>query len=545
MYEGNELPVIFLDIEKAYDKVWHEGLLYKLKQIGVTGKPWQWIMTFIQGRQFRVTQDQDSSDWYTTTAGVPQGTVLSPLLFLIYIDDMNKEIPHFMHCNMFADDVALWPDSKQMKEELSDSIKLFPNEKDGMICTYRHILQMTLTRIERWAIRWKVTFSQSKTNMLIFSAAKPTNKMFFELKFKNNKLMQVEQYQYLGIVLCENGRWNEHEEKVLKKAKTIAVLMRKIMKYVKNDIQYSIQVIHSIFYATVGYAIPMWYPSPSFFTKCDHLLGRIIKSLLHLPISTCTESILIETRSPLTKDYRITFTINAYFRTIKNKDITKSITKEIEKEINQMPLNLNNQSLQTALKTHRTKRATAERLYTEPWIQNVYECMAQVQLETHERQEKPLRRAKEKTMSKWLQIKKKPSSLRILYNNTVANQHHSLPLYMLTQERKEILIRAAFRFDRVNTNAKLHSMGRSDTPHCPHCTNKRETLEHILIECKIYNTTREETKALGNELGNMMNLQFILAPEQIPTIKNKDIIIRIYNITNKMLSQIYNMLKSR
>ena len=133
----DDFPVVFLDIEKAYDKVWWDGLLYKLHRIGIKGKLWRWLKNFICTRRFRVKQSNYLSDWFTTTAGLPQGTVLSVFLFLIFINDINDtptlnlsssllnysykqwatpvQLPPpsspllTTHNNLFADDIALWP----------------------------------------------------------------------------------------------------------------------------------------------------------------------------------------------------------------------------------------------------------------------------------------------------------------------------------------------------------------------------------------------------------------------------------------------------
>ena len=84
MRKKKQLPVVFLDIVKAFDRVPHDRLLYKLStQAGVTGKAWLWLRAFLTDRTFCVTQGVYKSKTVTATAGVPQGAVLSPLLFII------------------------------------------------------------------------------------------------------------------------------------------------------------------------------------------------------------------------------------------------------------------------------------------------------------------------------------------------------------------------------------------------------------------------------------------------------------------------------
>ncbi len=102
---GHEVRVVFLDISKAFDKVWHKGLLAKLKSVGINGSLLQWFESYISDRYQRVTIDGAGSGWERIEAGVPQGSVLGTLLFFIYINDTPDTVAST--CFLFADDTLL------------------------------------------------------------------------------------------------------------------------------------------------------------------------------------------------------------------------------------------------------------------------------------------------------------------------------------------------------------------------------------------------------------------------------------------------------
>ena len=103
--DGFEVRGVFLDISKAFDKVWHEGLIFKLKQNGISGNLLNLLCDFLRNRKQRVLLNGQVSDWSDVRAGVPQGSILDPLLFLIYIKDLSVLS---LNAKLFADDTSLF-----------------------------------------------------------------------------------------------------------------------------------------------------------------------------------------------------------------------------------------------------------------------------------------------------------------------------------------------------------------------------------------------------------------------------------------------------
>ena len=114
-----EVRSVFLDISEAFDKVWHKGLLYKLKSMGISGDLFNLLENYLSGRLQRVVLNEQTSSWRTALAVIPQGSILGPLLFLVYIDDL----PNGLKSNgkLFADDTCLFTIVK-VKQESADAL---------------------------------------------------------------------------------------------------------------------------------------------------------------------------------------------------------------------------------------------------------------------------------------------------------------------------------------------------------------------------------------------------------------------------------------
>jgi len=135
-----------LDISKAFDKVWHEGLLFKLQQNGINGNLIRFFESYLQNRQQRVVLDGFSSEYTRVSAGVPQGSVLGPLLFLLYINDLETGIKSKI--KFFADDTMLYSlvnDPVSSASDLNDDLEL----------------------IHLWASQWKMQFNPDPTKQAV------------------------------------------------------------------------------------------------------------------------------------------------------------------------------------------------------------------------------------------------------------------------------------------------------------------------------------------------------------------------------------------
>ena len=203
--KGNITHGIFLDVKSAFDKVWHKGLLAKLSQIGVGGEMHTILTSYLAGRQQAVVVDGHVSSVKPITAGVPQGSRLGPLLFIIYINDIIDDIESDIL--IFADDTSMLANGKTIEET-------------------RATLERDLARIESWAKKWKVSFGADKSEELIFS--RHDIPFSASLSLHNEEIKRVKMHKHLGIYLSEKLDWSHQIHYVCLRAnRKLAVLKGK------------------------------------------------------------------------------------------------------------------------------------------------------------------------------------------------------------------------------------------------------------------------------------------------------------------------------
>ena len=183
--EKKKVVAVFFDLTKAFDKVWREGLLLKVLQSQVS-RMYKWIRCYLQDRSARVKLDGYMSESVKMREGVPQGGVISPTLFLLYINNITTILPRHVSNTLHADDLAVWSAADHTT-----------------FATYR--IQEAVTRIQQWTDEWGLQISNIKTQATIFTLA--TLKEKITLKLGDRTLPQVETPIFLGVKLDPRLSW--------------------------------------------------------------------------------------------------------------------------------------------------------------------------------------------------------------------------------------------------------------------------------------------------------------------------------------------------
>ena len=199
---------IFLDLSKAFDRVWHDGLIYKINRIGITGNSLNLIESFLSNRFQWVVLNGQSSSWTPVYAGVPQGSILGPLFFLIYINDLSKDISSTV--KLFADDTSIF----SVVDDVNVSVMQLNND---------------LLKISKWAYQWKMSFNPdvSKQAQEVIFSRKSHKLAHPPVIFNNVPVKRCSIQKHLGIHLDEKLNFNHHvKEKITKANKGIGVIKK-------------------------------------------------------------------------------------------------------------------------------------------------------------------------------------------------------------------------------------------------------------------------------------------------------------------------------
>ena len=273
---GKEVRAVALDISKAFDKVWHEGLIFKLRNLGISGILLSWFKCYLSGRSQRVCINNSYSSFLPIKAGVPQGSVLGPTLFLVYINDLFDVIEN--NLDVFADDSTLWavvPNTKK-RVEVADS------------------MNRDLKSIQDWASKWLVTYNHTKTELITFSKKRDMSKFrkngfhkegFYlsspiscphpPLFFYGSSIPERRKVKLVGLTFSDNLSWKCHILNVYKKCRRSILMLRRAKRALSND---ALLVVYKSFVRSVmEYSAPIWMGAgKSYLSKLDDLQSRFI-----------------------------------------------------------------------------------------------------------------------------------------------------------------------------------------------------------------------------------------------------------------------------
>jgi len=233
--KNRESYMVFLDFAKAFDKVPHQRLLAKVRSYGIDGKFLKLIESFLSNRCQAVVLNGVSSSSVPITSGVPQGSVLGPLLFLIYINDLPNGI--VSKVRLFADDTLLY---------------LTVNTPEDLVT-----FQNDLNSIDNWCKKWQMCLNYDKCEIMhIYSGREKEN---FDFKLGGFSLSYTDSYKYLGVHIHDRLKWDKHIEETVNKAKRTLFVVKKVLRKSRPNVKKL--AYFSLVRPLLEYASSVWDPS--------------------------------------------------------------------------------------------------------------------------------------------------------------------------------------------------------------------------------------------------------------------------------------------
>ena len=208
--KGHDIDVVYLDFKKAFDSVPHERLLNKLSAYGIQGNILNWTRSFLTNRIQRVRVGSAISPPKPVTSGIPQGSILGPILFTIFINDLPDNIEST--CKIFADDTKIYNKPSE-SNKLQDDLKILQN----------------------WSEKWQLGFNVSKCKVLHVGKKNPVITYSMKNYGITQNVLKCEEEKDLGVTFDNELNFNSHIDKAINTAKRVLSMSKRAFKYLDKD----------------------------------------------------------------------------------------------------------------------------------------------------------------------------------------------------------------------------------------------------------------------------------------------------------------------
>lgn len=303
--ENKSTAMLLLDIEKAFDTVWHQGLIYKLNSYNIPKYIIKIIISYLENRTFSIKVNNSLSQTQIVVAGVPQGSILGPILFLYFIND----IPKSKNTNLalFADDTAIIAQSWRKEQAIK-------------------YLQDHIEKLENYYETWKIKINVTKTELVIFSK-KEKKKQHFTLHMNDTPIQSKKEAKYLGVILDQNLDFNSHIKNAKKKGyAAMSLLYNLLNRNSKVSTKNKLLLYKMIIRPLITYGTPVWSNCSKKNLKIlETIQNKIIRMIGRAEQRETNEKIRLKLNIKSLEEQIFMLTKNFYENKTKNQEILKNI----------------------------------------------------------------------------------------------------------------------------------------------------------------------------------------------------------------------------
>ena len=460
---GNEFTAIYLDISKYFDKIWHDGLLYKCERdFGLTGTLLTWLKSYLTDRTQQVQIGSSLSSLNTTNAGCPQGSVLGPLLALIYLDGLSTKTSN--DTLFFADDTSLYA----------------PHNKDNLTLTQTS-LQQDLDNIQKYGQEWKITFNATKTIQQTFSLKNTPN--IPRLVFNGQAIPIRDNHKHLGIHLSSDHKFKTHINETIKKVNKTLGPIYPIAKHLPRHILLQIHTTYIQPYFDYCDTVYDGLITKTDALRLERLQNRIARLITGTPLRTSTEKLREELGWATLENRRKIHKLTLFHYLLTHRTQIPSYINSIlpDSRASQTGRNLrNSQTLTTA--------PNRIALFSNSFIPSATRLWNELPLLVRQ--------------------SSSSSFKRLLHEQFSPPQP---PAFFTLGTKRSNTLHTRLRLETSQLNAHLYKQKLVDSPSCP-CTHPSETTEHFILHCTLYTNIRQ---TLFSSLSSILRQNFQSLPTSL------------------------------
>ena len=453
-----DFSIIYLDISRYFEKIWHDGLLAKCKkEFGISGSLFSWLKSYLGGRNQIVQTGGEKSVPLELRAGVPQGSVLGPLLAIMYLNGLSKQTENGML--FFADDSSL---------HASHSIEESTQVQES--------LQRDLDTIFEYGKNWAITFNASKTAQQTFSTKNSIQAPV--LQFGDQPIPLTDSHKHLGLTLSTDLRFKEHINETLTKFNRTIGPLYKIARYLPRAtliLLYKMYVQPHLDYCDAVYDGHLTTFDCQRLEKAQTRAARLITGTTR---RTSASGLLQELGLTTLTDRRQEHRLQLYHR-LKYDNVIPKFIKEM------IP---NTRSTDNP----RTLRSTTTFVHSQPAARLCSYDISFVPKTTKNWNELPVEL---RNSTQYKQFKK---CLHKIKSPSPPNP------YLSHGSKLGNILHTKIRLLSSNLNAHKFAIGKASSPACS-CGHRREDSNHFLLQCPNHATHR---RALFQTLSNILNTNF-------------------------------------